>query len=122
MGKNARFTIVSVLIAIALGIIAYKVEPYFSKGNVEVNSVIVYSTPTCPYCVRAKQLLQSKNIQFTEYMVDKDMDKREEMLRLSGGRRTVPQIFINEKHVGGFDDLQKLETEGKLDELLKKQD
>lgn len=120
MTNNARFTMISVIIAIAIGVIAYKIEPYFTKGHEKVNSVIVYSTATCPYCVRAKQLLEKKGVKYTEYMVDMYLDKREEMLKLSGGRRTVPQIFINEKHIGGCDDLYRLESEGKLDELLKK--
>jgi glutaredoxin 3 len=120
MGSSTRFTVISVIIAVLIGIIAYKVEPYFSKKGVTVSNVIIYSTATCPYCVKAKQLLTSKNVQFTEYFVDKDLEKREEMLKLSGGRRTVPQIFINDKHIGGCDDLYQLESDKKLDDLLKK--
>ena len=78
----------------------------------------VYSTGYCPYCVSAKNLLKSKGLEWTEVMVDTDPARRDEMLQRSGGRRTVPQIFIGETHVGGFDDLYALEKSGKLDNLL----
>lgn len=80
--------------------------------------IIIYSTATCPYCDRAKDLLKSKNVSFEEIRVDLSEDKRLEMEKLSG-RRTVPQIFINDQHIGGFTDLAALQTAGKLDELLK---
>lgn len=120
MGSSTRFTVISVVIAVLIGVVAYKVEPYFTKKRDTMSNVIIYSTATCPYCIRAKQLLMSKNVQFIEYFVDKDSEKREEMLRLSGGRWTVPQIFINDKHIGGCDDLYQLESDKKLDDLLKK--
>lgn len=80
--------------------------------------VIVYSSENCPYCRMAKQLLSTKNIAFEEIRVDLDESQREEMMRLSN-RRSVPQIFINDKPIGGYDDLAALARSGKLDDLLK---
>ena len=80
--------------------------------------VVVYSTMFCPYCHRAKALLKSKGVEFTEIDVMMDPAKREEMTRLSGGGRTVPQIFINGVPVGGSDELHALDRQGKLDPLL----
>lgn len=80
--------------------------------------IIVYSGPNCPYCVRAKQLLQKKGAAFTDYDVKADGAKFDEMLSKSGGRKTIPQIFINDKHIGGCDDLYALDAAGKLDALL----
>lgn len=81
-------------------------------------AVRVYSTLFCPYCVMAKRLLDGKGVHFQEIRVDEDQARREEMMRISG-RRTVPQIFIGEKHVGGFDDLSALDRAGQLDPLLR---
>ena len=81
-------------------------------------NVLVYSTQVCPYCVRAKQLLESKGVTYEEVRVDLDQAKRQEMLDKSNGRRTVPQIFIGDTHVGGFDDLKALQDRGELDSLL----
>ncbi len=81
-------------------------------------TVIMYSTATCPYCARAKQLLNEKNVSFTEIRVDEHPEKRAEMQEKSQ-RHTVPQIFINDHHVGGCDDLYALDAQGRLDELLK---
>ena len=75
----------------------------------------IYSTKICPYCVRAKMLLEKRNIEYIEYKVDEDSEKYAEMLELSGCRQSVPQIFIEEKHVGGYDDLVDLDMEGGLD-------
>ena len=80
-------------------------------------NVTVYSTTYCPYCVRAKDLLTRKNVAYTEINVEDDAE-REKMIAKAGGRRTVPQIFIGDTHVGGFDDLNALDKEGKLDALL----
>ena len=77
----------------------------------------IYTTPICPYCVRAKALLKKKGASFEEIDVLMDCRAREEMERESG-RCTVPQIFIGEVHVGGSDDLQALDREGALDPLL----
>ena len=80
--------------------------------------VTIYTTPICPYCVRAKHLLKEKGASFEEVDVFMDMDARVEMEKRSG-RRTVPQIFVGEVHVGGSDDLAALEQAGRLDPLLK---
>ena len=79
--------------------------------------ITVYSTGWCPYCERARALLERKGLPFREIKVDEDPAERQAMLTRSGGRRTVPQIFIGERHVGGFDELYALEKAGKLDEL-----
>ena len=82
-------------------------------------NVIIYTTQTCPYCVRAKTLLKQKNVQnITEIDVSRSDSLRSEMMQKSGGRKTVPQIFIGNTHVGGFDDLAALDQQGKLDALL----
>ena len=78
----------------------------------------VYSTAVCPYCVAAKNLLKSKGLQWDEVRVDADPAQRDLMLQRSGGRRTVPQIFINDQHVGGYDDLVAADRSGKLAKLL----
>ena len=78
----------------------------------------MYATAVCPYCVRAEQLLRRKGVQDIEKIrVDQDPARRDEMISLTG-RRTVPQIFIGDTHVGGCDDLYELEHQGKLDTLL----
>jgi glutaredoxin 3 len=79
--------------------------------------VVIYSTQICPYCVRAKYLLQHKGVTFEEKMIDQDRSLMREMLERSQ-RRTVPQIFIDDYHVGGYDDLAELDSLGKLDSLL----
>lgn len=81
--------------------------------------VEIYTTLVCPYCVRAKDLLARKGITPVEIRVDMDDAARDAMLQRAQGRRTVPQIFINNIHVGGCDDLYALESAGKLDEMLK---
>ena len=81
--------------------------------------ITIYTTPVCPYCVKAKTLLKQKGIlNFTEIDVSQSDEKRQEMMVKSGGRRTVPQIFIGDTHVGGADDLYALNAAGKLDALL----
>lgn len=80
--------------------------------------IVMYSTGWCPYCLRARALLERKGAAFREIKIDEDPDEREAMLARSGGRRTVPQIFIGDRHVGGFDELYALEKAGTLDELL----
>ena len=80
--------------------------------------VRIYTTPICPYCVRAKSLLTRKGAPFEEVDVFMDAGARDEMLAKSGGARTVPQIFIGDTHVGGCDELYALERAGELDELL----
>ncbi|WP_297358117.1 glutaredoxin 3 [Thauera sp.] len=82
-------------------------------------AIRMYATATCPYCIRAEQLLLDKGVAaFEKIRVDLEPARREEMMKLSG-RRTVPQIFIGDYHVGGCDDLHALERAGKLDPLLR---
>jgi glutaredoxin 3 len=83
-----------------------------------VAKVEIYTKMTCPYCIRAKMLLKQKGVEPEEIAVDTGGCKKQEMVQRSGGRMTVPQIFINGKHVGGCDDLFELEGAGKLDGLL----
>jgi glutaredoxin 3 len=81
-------------------------------------NIEMYTTQVCPYCVRAKDLLKRKGQTVTEYRVDSDDAKREEMLKRANGKRSVPQIFIDGVHVGGCDDLYALDSAGKLDGML----
>lgn len=81
-------------------------------------NVVMYSTAVCPYCDRARNLLARKGVSVQEIKVDEDPAQRDLMLQRSGGRRTVPQIFVGERHVGGFDDLAALDRAGELDKLL----
>ncbi len=83
-----------------------------------MTEILIYSKDPCPYCVKAKLLLQRKKKLFTEIKIT-DEKIKDEMIKKSGGRMTVPQIFIGDFHVGGCDDLYALDAEGKLDELLK---
>ncbi|MDD3447132.1 MAG: glutaredoxin 3 [Zavarzinia sp.] len=83
-----------------------------------MTDVTIYTTQICPYCYRAKQLLQDKGVDYKEIDVTMDSAKRKEMVEKAGGRRTVPQVFINGTHVGGCDDLYALDHAGKLDTLL----
>lgn len=80
--------------------------------------VEIYTTMACPYCLAAKDLLSSKKIEFTEISVDGDPEGRQRMTSRAQGRFTVPQIFIDDLHVGGFDDMAALERRGALDGLL----
>ena len=79
--------------------------------------VVIYTTNYCPYCFGAKSLLRSKNVEFEEIDVTGDASRRAEMVQLSG-RYTVPQIFIDGKAIGGFDDARQLDEEGELDRML----
>ncbi len=80
--------------------------------------VEIYTTPVCPYCLRAKRLLAEKGVPFTEIDVSRDPAKRDEMMARSDGRYTVPQIFIDGTGIGGSDDLHDLDDAGKLDPML----
>ena len=84
-----------------------------------MKKVVIYTGKLCPHCVWAMDLLNRKKIKFTEYNIAADSEKREEMLKKSNGAKTIPQIFIGDYHVGGNDELQALEREGKLNDLLK---
>ena len=80
--------------------------------------VRMYTTPICPYCVRAKSLFKKKGVEVQEIDIFMDADARQEMEAATQGARTVPQIFVGDTHVGGCDDLYALEKDGKLDALL----
>ncbi len=84
-----------------------------------MSKVEIYTWQYCPFCIRAKSLLKKKNINFTEYKIDGDEDARVLMIERADGRRTLPQIFIDNEGIGGCDDLYTLENENKLDALLK---
>jgi glutaredoxin 3 len=79
--------------------------------------VQMYATAFCPYCVRARRLLTRKGVEFEEIRVDKDMEQMQTMIQRSQ-RTTVPQIFIGERHIGGYDDMAALDRAGKLDPML----
>jgi glutaredoxin 3 len=81
-------------------------------------NVQVYTTAYCPFCVRAKALLRDKGVGFEEIDVTEDGELREKLVELAGGRRTVPEIFVNGKLVGGYDELRALDKSGELDRLL----
>jgi glutaredoxin 3 len=83
-----------------------------------MGSVVLYVTGWCPYCLRAKALLERKGVEYTAIDVESAPGLREEMSKRAGGRRTVPQIFIGDRHVGGCDDLHALDAAGGLDPLL----
>ena len=83
-----------------------------------MSKVEIYTWQYCPFCIRAKSLLKKKNIIFTEHKIDGDEDARALMTKRAAGRRTLPQIFIDNKGIGGCDDLYSLENENKLDTLL----
>lgn len=80
--------------------------------------ILMYSTHFCAYCDRARQLFARKQVEFNEIKIDDHPEQRDLMLQRSGGRRTVPQIFIGERHIGGFDELIALDRKGELDPLL----
>jgi glutaredoxin 3 len=82
--------------------------------------VEIYSSQFCGYCSRAKRLLSQKGVDYIDYDVLEDTSKRDEMIQRAGGRMTVPQIFIDGKHIGGSDDLYALDGAGRLDPLLGK--
>ncbi len=88
-------------------------HPEKIKAHVEI-----YTWATCPFCIRAKLLLWWKGAKFIEYKIDGDEDKRDKMAQRSNGKRTVPQIFVNDQHLGGCDDLYNLDAQEKLDSLL----
>lgn len=88
-------------------------HPERIKANVEI-----YTWQTCPYCIRAKMLLWWKGVDYTEYKIDGDEVARAKMAERANNRRSVPQIFINNQHVGGCDDIYKLDAQAQLDSLL----
>ena len=82
------------------------------------SDIVMYSTAWCGYCQRARNLLERKGVSVREVKIDEEPGERELMLQKSGGWRTVPQIFIGERHVGGYDELAALDRTGELDKLL----
>lgn len=84
-----------------------------------MTNITIYSHPVCPHCVRAKQLLDRRGLAYTEIQVNDSPGQLAQMLERSSGRRSVPQIFINDYHIGGADDLYAADQSGKLDQLLK---
>ena len=85
-----------------------------------MSKILIYTTSICPYCVRAKNLLKSKNLSYDEIDVTNDPAARESLIKKANGRRTVPQIFIDDKHIGGCDDLIELDNSGQLNKLVNK--
>ncbi|MEQ8366884.1 MAG: glutaredoxin 3 [Roseicyclus sp.] len=83
-----------------------------------MQNVEIYTSPLCGYCHAAKRLLSDKGVSFVEYDVAREPGKRQEMLGRANGRHTVPQIFIGDTHVGGYDDMAALDRDGKLDPIL----
>ena len=84
-----------------------------------MKKVVIYTGPMCNFCSAAKHLLNKKKISYEEIDIGYDEKKREEMLKKSNGAKTIPQIFIEEKHIGGYVELKALESKGELDTLLK---
>jgi glutaredoxin 3 len=81
--------------------------------------IIMYSKGFCPYCVRAKELLERKKLEFEIIDILEQENRRDEMIEKSGGKTTVPQIFINDRHIGGFDNLRELDESGELERRIK---
>ena len=81
-------------------------------------NVVIYTTAACPYCIRARNLLDKKGVGYTDIRIDDRPDLRPEMEQKAGGRTSVPQIFIDDFHVGGFDDMAELDIDGELDQRL----
>ena len=81
-------------------------------------NILMYCTPYCPYCIRARSLLERKGVEYTDIDIGSEPDRREEMEAKAGGRTSVPQIFIDDRHIGGFDDMAALDRAGELDPLL----
>ena len=82
-------------------------------------NIDIYTTPYCPFCIRAKKLLSNKKVEFNEIDLSENPDKFEEMLSKSNGARTVPQIFVNGEHIGDCDHIHDLDQKGELDKILK---
>lgn len=92
------------------------------SGTVEssiMSKIEIYTWSTCPFCMRAKGLLNKKGVEYTEYCIDGDDQARQKMADRANGRTSLPQIFINDQHIGGCDDIYELEFQGELDPLLK---
>lgn len=85
-----------------------------------MTKIVIYTTSYCTYCVRAKDLFDRKQLSYEEINVEDNDELRTHMIKISGGRKTVPQIFINDVHIGGCDDLYQLESNQALDQMLNK--
>jgi glutaredoxin 3 len=81
-------------------------------------NIEIYTWQSCPFCIRAKALLNKKGVEFTEYSIDGDEQARSEMAQRANGKRSLPQIFVDDAHIGGCDDLHDLDDRGKLNALL----
>jgi glutaredoxin 3 len=81
-------------------------------------NIEIYTWQSCPFCIRAKALLNKKGVKFTEHSIDGDEQARSEMSRKANGKRSVPQVFIDDVHIGGCDDIHDLDAQGKLNALL----
>lgn len=94
-------------------------NPVLNRRSEQMTAnVEIYTWQMCPYCIRAKLLLWWKGVDFTEYKIDGDANARAQMAERANGRRSVPQIFVNNQHIGGCDDLYTLNGQGRLDPLL----
>ncbi|MEM8828258.1 MAG: glutaredoxin 3 [Cyanobacteria bacterium P01_G01_bin.19] len=94
-------------------------NPLFNRHPENIKAKVeIYTWATCPFCIRAKLLLWWKGVDFIEYKIDGDATARNNMAQRSNGSRTVPQIFINDRHIGGCDDLYSLDAKNELDSLL----
>ncbi len=90
-----------------------------SEESSRMSKIEIYTWSTCPFCIRAKGLLNKKGVEYTEYCIDGDREARKKMADRANGRTSLPQIFINDQHIGGCDDIYELEFQGELDPLLK---
>jgi glutaredoxin 3 len=93
-------------------------SPYYWRKEVVMAKVEIFTTTTCPFCHAAKQLLNEKNVSYDEFDVTGDAPLRQAMTQRANGRTSVPQIFINDEHIGGCDDLMALDAQQKLSALL----
>ena len=120
--KSKKIWIGTGALAIALGVFSVSYLNMDKDSSMhkrpQHKTVIMYSKSTCPYCLAAKKLLNNKGVSFQEIDINHYPDRRDEMIEKANGRSTVPQIFIGDKHVGGFTDLLSLEQSGNLDSLL----
>ncbi len=115
----SHFKIILLLLVIGSGCQYFSQQEHITKQECTMLKIEVYSKEVCPYCVRAKKLLTKKGVSFTEIDIAQQTELRDAMIKRANGKQTVPQIFINDKHIGGCDDLYALDAAGKLDGLLK---
>ncbi len=79
-----------------------------------MKKILIYTSLICPYCIAAKKLFENQNLNFTEILIDNEYEIKKKMIKLSNGRKTVPQIFFDDDHIGGYDDLLKIFNDGQL--------